>query len=153
MQKVDVINVMARSSPFDKPLMVQCLKQKGYVVAVIVVGKNDVPTLKEVDIGLSMGIQGTEVAKESTDFVIFATLFQLTKNVATLVINFVAAASAGEVPLTAVQLLWVNLIMDTMATLALVTDKPAKELMERPLVGLTVITNIIRRNLLPQASF
>ncbi|CAN6678540.1 unnamed protein product [Malus baccata var. baccata] len=128
MQKVDVINVMAKSSPFDKLLIVQCLKQKGYVVAVTVVGKNDVPTLKEVDIGLSMGIQGTEVAKNSSDFVILDDKF------ATL-------------------LLWVNLIMDTMVALALVTDKPTKELMERPLMGSTVITNIIRRNLLPQASF
>ncbi|CAN6543208.1 unnamed protein product [Malus baccata var. baccata] len=141
MQKVDVINVMARSSPFDKLLMVQCLKQKGYVVVVTVVGQNDVPILKEVDIGLSMGIQGTEVAKESSDFVILDDKF------ATL------RASAGEVPLTVVQLLWMNLIMDTMAAQALITDKPAKELIERPLVGPTVITNIVWRNLLPQASF
>ncbi|KAM1316709.1 hypothetical protein TB2_019738 [Malus domestica] len=155
MQKVDVINVMARSSPFDKLLMVHCLKQKGYVVAVTVVGKNDVPTFKEVDIGVLMGIQGTEVANESSDFVIlddkFATL--LTIDVAIIVINFVAATSADEVPLIAFQLLWVNLIVDTMAALVFVTDKPAKELMERPLVGPMVITNIIWRNLLPQASF
>ncbi|KAB2599716.1 calcium-transporting ATPase 13 [Pyrus ussuriensis x Pyrus communis] len=178
MQKVDGIHVMARSSPFDKLLMVQCLKQKGNVVAVTGDGTNDAPALKEADIGLSMGIQGTEVAKESSDIVIlddnFATLvtvlrwgrgvyaniqkfvqFQLTINVATLVVNFVAAASAGEVPLTAVQLLWVNLIMDTMAALALATDKPTKELMEKPPVGQTdpVITNIMWRNLLPQALF
>ncbi|RXH73578.1 hypothetical protein DVH24_016400 [Malus domestica] len=130
MQKVNVINVMARSSTFDKLLMVQCLKQKGYVVVVTVVGKNDVPTLKEVDIGLSMGIQSTEVAKESSDFVILDDKF------ATL------RASAGEVPLIVVQLLWMNLIMDTMAAQALITDKPAKEIIERPLVGPTVITNI-----------
>ncbi|XP_068332190.1 putative calcium-transporting ATPase 13, plasma membrane-type [Pyrus communis] len=178
MQKVDGIHVMARSSPFDKLLMVKCLKQKGNVVAVTGDGTNDAPALKEADIGLSMGIQGTEVAKESSDIVIlddnFATLvtvlrwgrgvyaniqkfvqFQLTINVATLVVNFVAAASAGEVPLTAVQLLWVNLIMDTMAALALATDKPTKELMEKPPVGQTdpVITNIMWRNLLPQALF
>ncbi|BFG13971.1 hypothetical protein CerSpe_002450 [Prunus speciosa] len=178
MQKVDEICVMARSSPFDKLLMVQCLKQKGHVVAVTGDGTNDAPALKEANIGLSMGIQGTEVAKESSDIVIlddnFATLvtvlrwgrgvyaniqkfvqFQLTINVATLVINFVAAASAGEVPLTAVQLLWVNLIMDTMAALALATDKPTKELMERPPVGRTepVITCIMWRNILSQALF
>ncbi|XP_070667419.1 putative calcium-transporting ATPase 13, plasma membrane-type [Malus domestica] len=158
--------------------MVQCLKQKGNVVAVTGDGTNDAPALKEADIGLSMGIQGTEVAKESSDIVIlddnFATLvtvlrwgrgvyaniqkfvqFQLTINVATLVVNFVTAASAGEVPLTAVQLLWVNLIMDTMAALALATDKPTKELMEKPPVGQTdpVITNIVWRNLLTQALF
>ncbi|KAL6208664.1 hypothetical protein ACLB2K_019611 [Fragaria x ananassa] len=65
MQKVDKIRVMARSSPFDKFLMVQCLKQKGHVVAVTGDGTNDAPALKEADIGLSMGIQGTEFQGES----------------------------------------------------------------------------------------
>lgn len=178
MEKVEKIRVMARSSPFDKLLMVQCLKQKGHVVAVTGDGTNDAPALKEADIGLSMGIQGTEVAKESSDIVIlddnFASVatvlkwgrcvynniqkfiqFQLTVNVAALVINFVAAVSAGEVPLTAVQLLWVNLIMDTLGALALATEKPTKELMDRPPVGRTepLITNIMWRNLLPQALY
>ncbi|KAL5542065.1 hypothetical protein UlMin_009775 [Ulmus minor] len=178
MEKVDKICVMARSSPFDKLLMVQCLKQKGHVVAVTGDGTNDAPALKEADIGLSMGIQGTEVAKESSDIVIlddnFASVatvlkwgrcvysniqkfiqFQLTVNVAALVINFVAAISAGEVPLTAVQLLWVNLIMDTLGALALATEKPTNELMENPPVGRTepLITNIMWRNLLSQAFY
>lgn len=178
MEKVDKICVMARSSPFDKLLMVQCLKQKGHVVAVTGDGTNDAPALKEADIGLSMGIQGTEVAKESSDIVIlddnFASVatvlrwgrcvytniqkfiqFQLTVNVAALVINFVAAVSAGELPLTAVQLLWVNLIMDTLGALALATEKPTKELMDKPPVGRTepLITNIMWRNLLAQAFY
>ncbi|KAL9410698.1 hypothetical protein AB3S75_044468 [Citrus x aurantiifolia] len=178
MEKVDKICVMARSSPFDKLLMVQCLKQKGHVVAVTGDGTNDAPALKEADIGLSMGIQGTEVAKESSDIVIlddnFASVatvlrwgrcvytniqkfiqFQLTVNVAALVINFVAAVSAGEIPLTAVQLLWVNLIMDTLGALALATEKPTKELMDKPPVGRTepLITNIMWRNLLAQAFY
>ncbi|KAJ4722549.1 Calcium-transporting ATPase [Melia azedarach] len=178
MEKVDKICVMARSSPFDKLLMVQCLKQKGHVVAVTGDGTNDAPALKEADIGLSMGIQGTEVAKESSDIVIlddnFASVatvlrwgrcvytniqkfiqFQLTVNVAALVINFVAAVSAGEVPLTAVQLLWVNLIMDTLGALALATEQPTKELMDKPPVGRTepLITNIMWRNLLAQAFY
>ncbi|XWS31515.1 hypothetical protein CRYUN_Cryun23aG0082900 [Craigia yunnanensis] len=178
MEKVDKIRVMARSSPFDKLLMVQCLKQKGHVVAVTGDGTNDAPALKEADIGLSMGIQGTEVAKESSDIVILddnfssvATVlrwgrcvynniqkfiqFQLTVNVAALVINFIAAVSAGEVPLTAVQLLWVNLIMDTLGALALATDRPTKELMQKPPVGRTgpLITNIMWRNLLAQALY
>ncbi|KAI4369666.1 hypothetical protein MLD38_018083 [Melastoma candidum] len=137
LERAEKIRVMARSSPFDKLLMVQCLKQMGHVVAVTGDGTNDAPALKEADIGLSMGIQGTEVAKESSDVVIlddnFATVttvlrwgrcvytniqkflqFQLTVNIAALVINFVAAVSSGSVPLTAVQLLWVNLIMDTL---------------------------------------
>ncbi|XP_015888099.3 putative calcium-transporting ATPase 13, plasma membrane-type [Ziziphus jujuba] len=178
MQKVDKICVMARSSPFDKLLMVQCLRQKGHVVAVTGDGTNDAPALKEADIGLSMGIEGTEVAKESSDIVIlddnFASLatvlrwgrcvynniqkfiqFQLTVNVSALVINFVAAISAGEVPLTAVQLLWVNLIMDTLGALALATEQPTKELMENPPVGRSqpLITNTMWRNLLAQALY
>ncbi|GKV48376.1 hypothetical protein SLEP1_g55200 [Rubroshorea leprosula] len=178
MEKVQKICVMARSSPFDKLLMVQCLKQKGHVVAVTGDGTNDAPALKEADIGLSMGIQGTEVAKESSDIVIlddnFASVatvlkwgrcvytniqkfiqFQLTVNVAALVINFVAAVSAGEVPLTAVQLLWVNLIMDSLGALALATEKPTKELMKKPPVGRIepLITNIMWRNLLAQAFY
>ncbi|XP_031098445.1 putative calcium-transporting ATPase 13, plasma membrane-type [Ipomoea triloba] len=178
MARVENIRVMARSSPFDKLLMVQCLKKKGHVVAVTGDGTNDAPALKEADIGLSMGIQGTEVAKESSDIVIlddnFASVatvlmwgrcvynniqkfiqFQLTVNVAALMINFVAAVSAGEVPLSAVQLLWVNLIMDTLGALALATEKPTKELMDRPPVGRTepLITNIMWRNLLAQALY
>ncbi|KAL1808490.1 hypothetical protein DCAR_0727954 [Daucus carota subsp. sativus] len=178
MEKVDKICVMARSSPFDKLLMVQCLKQKGHVVAVTGDGTNDAPALKEADIGLSMGIQGTEVAKESSDIVIlddnFASVatvlkwgrcvynniqkfiqFQLTVNVAALVINFVAAISAGEVPLTAVQLLWVNLIMDTLGALALATEQPTAELMDKRPVGRTepLISNIMWRNLIAQALY
>ncbi|CAH1417734.1 unnamed protein product [Lactuca virosa] len=178
MEKVDNIKVMARSSPFDKLLMVQCLKKKGHVVAVTGDGTNDAPALKEADIGLSMGIQGTEVAKESSDIVIldddFASVavvlrwgrcvynniqkfiqFQLTVNVAALVINFVAAVSAGDVPLTAVQLLWVNLIMDTLGALALATERPTKELMHNPPVGRVapLITNVMWRNLLAQAMY
>ncbi|KAG6471342.1 calcium-transporting ATPase 7, plasma membrane-type-like [Zingiber officinale] len=178
LKKVDQICVMARSSPFDKLLMVQCLKQKGQVVAVTGDGTNDAPALKEADVGLAMGIQGTEVAKESSDIVImddnFDTVvtvmrwgrcvynniqkflqFQLTVNVAALVINFVSAVATGAVPLTTVQLLWVNLIMDTMGALALATDTPTRELMEKPPVGRTapLITSVMWRNLLAQALF
>ncbi|KAL2548634.1 putative calcium-transporting ATPase 13 [Forsythia ovata] len=69
MEKVDKICVMARSSPLDKIFIVQCLKKKGHVVAVTGDGTNDAPALKEADIGISMGIQGMEVAKESLDIV------------------------------------------------------------------------------------
>jgi Ca2+-transporting ATPase len=162
----------------DKLVLVQCLKQKGHVVAVTGDGTNDAPALKEADVGLSMGIQGTEVAKESSDIVImndnFDTVvtatrwgrcvfnniqkfiqFQLTVNVAALIINFVSALTSGKMPLTTVQLLWVNLIMDTMGALALATDKPTKTLMRRPPIGRTapLISNAMWRNLAAQAAF
>ncbi|KAL2501704.1 putative calcium-transporting ATPase 13 [Forsythia ovata] len=70
MEKVDKIYVMARLSPLDKLLMAQCLKKKGHVVTITSDGTNDAPVLNEADIGLSMRIQGTEVAKESSDIVI-----------------------------------------------------------------------------------
>ncbi|CBI34171.3 unnamed protein product, partial [Vitis vinifera] len=141
-------------------------------------GTNDAPALKEADIGLSMGIQGTEVAKESSDIVIlddnFTSVvtvlrwgrcvynniqkfiqFQLTVNVAALVINFVAAVSSGDVPLTAVQLLWVNLIMDTLGALALATERPTNDLLKKSPVGRTkpLISNVMWRNLIAQALY
>ncbi|KAI3839370.1 hypothetical protein MKX03_032652 [Papaver bracteatum] len=161
METVDRISVMARASPFDKLLMVQCLKQKGHVVAVTGDGTNDAPALKEADVGITMGIQGTGFAKESSDIVIsddnFATVITVTTNIAALVINFIAAASAGEVsvPLTTVQLLRINLIMDILGALAMATDMPTDELMKKPPVGRDqpLITNVMWRNLAAQALY
>ncbi|KAL4642234.1 hypothetical protein ACB092_02G001500 [Castanea dentata] len=158
MERVDKICVMARSSPFNKLLMVECLKQKGHVVVITGDGINDAPELKEADVGLSMGIQGTEVAKKSSNIVIlddnFASIstkfiqFQLSVNVAALVINFVAAVSAGKVSLTAIQLLWVNLIMDTLGALALATEKPTEELMTKPLITNIIVTEKVNDTLI-----
>ncbi|ONK69554.1 uncharacterized protein A4U43_C05F24190 [Asparagus officinalis] len=172
------ISVMGRSSPNDKLLLVQSLRRKGHVVAVTGDGTNDAPALHEADIGLAMGIAGTEVAKESSDIIIlddnFASIvkvvrwgrsvyaniqkfiqFQLTVNVAALVINVVAAISSGDVPLNAVQLLWINLIMDSLGALALATEPPTDKLMKRPPVGRRepLVTNIMWRNLFVQALF
>ncbi|GMI78134.1 autoinhibited Ca(2+)-ATPase 9 [Hibiscus trionum] len=177
-QMAKKITVMGRSSPNDKLLLVQALRKGGDVVAVTGDGTNDAPALHEADIGLSMGIQGTEVAKESSDIIIlddnFASVvkvvrwgrsvyaniqkfiqFQLTVNVAALVINVVAAISSGDVPLNSVQLLWVNLIMDTLGALALATEPPTDNLMHRSPVGRRepLITNIMWRNLLIQALY
>ncbi|XP_042400097.1 calcium-transporting ATPase 5, plasma membrane-type-like [Zingiber officinale] len=174
----DKICVMGRSSPNDKLLLVQALRKKGHVVAVTGDGTNDAPALHEADIGLSMGIQGTEVAKESSDIIIlddnFASVvkvvrwgrsvyaniqkfiqFQLTVNIAALIINVVAAVSTGDVPLNAVQLLWVNLIMDTLGALALATEPPTNELMKRSPVGRRepLVTNIMWRNIIVQALY
>ncbi|KAM0905601.1 hypothetical protein ACQ4PT_017279 [Festuca glaucescens] len=175
---VDKITVMGRSSPNDKLLLVQALKRKGHVVAVTGDGTNDAPALHEADIGLSMGISGTEVAKESSDIIIldddftsvvkvvrwgrsvYANIqkfiqFQLTVNVAALVINVIAAVSSGDVPLNAVELLWVNLIMDTLGALALATEPPTDNLMKRQPVGRRepLVTNIMWRNLFVQAIY
>jgi Ca2+-transporting ATPase len=148
------------------------------VVGVTGDGTNDAPALKEADIGLSMGIQGTEVAKESSDIIImddnFVSVvkvvrwgrsvylniqkfiqFQLTVNVAALTINFIAAMSEGDVPLTAVQLLWVNLIMDTLGALALATERPTDSLLDRPPISVRdpLISNVMWRNILSQAGY
>ncbi|CAI5499993.1 unnamed protein product [Closterium sp. Naga37s-1] len=177
-QVIPTIDVMARSSPTDKHLLVKMLRQMGEVVAVTGDGTNDAPALHEADIGLSMGLSGTEVAKESSDIVIlddnftsivkvvrwgrsvFANIqkfiqFQLTVNIAALVINFISACTDGHVPLNAVQLLWVNLIMDTLGALALATEPPTDELLEQKPVGrkAPLITNIMWRNIFIQSVY
>eukprot|EP00271_Cylindrocystis_brebissonii_P015527 TRINITY_DN38446_c0_g1_i1.p1 TRINITY_DN38446_c0_g1~~TRINITY_DN38446_c0_g1_i1.p1 ORF type:complete len:1112 (-),score=207.67 TRINITY_DN38446_c0_g1_i1:149-3484(-) len=169
---IPTIDVLARSSPTDKHTLVKMLRQMGEVVAVTGDGTNDAPALHEADIGLAMGISGTEVAKESSDIIIlddnFASIvkvvrwgrsvyaniqkflqFQLTVNVVALVTNFVAACSGGDVPLTAVQLLWVNLIMDTLGALALATEAPTDSLLDQAPVGRRspLISNVMWRNL------
>jgi P-type Ca2+ transporter type 2C len=149
------LRVLARSIPSDKHRLVNLLKSAGHVVAVTGDGTNDAPALKAADVGFSMGLSGTEVAKEASDIVIlddnFASIvrailwgrsifenirkflqFQLTVNVVALTTAFLAAVFGFGIPLNAVQLLWVNLIMDTLAALALATEPPSKRLFEQP---------------------
>ncbi|CAN6450237.1 unnamed protein product [Victoria cruziana] len=173
------IQVMARSSPLDKHTLVTNLRSVfDEVVAVTGDGTNDAPALHEADIGLAMGIAGTEVAKESADVIIlddnFSTIvtvakwgrsvyiniqkfvqFQLTVNVVALGVNFTSACLTGNAPLTAVQLLWVNMIMDTLGALALATEPPNDELMKRPPVGRkgNFISNVMWRNIIGQAVY
>ncbi|KAK1268674.1 Calcium-transporting ATPase 1, plasma membrane-type [Acorus gramineus] len=173
------IQVMARSSPLDKHTLVKHLRTIfGDVVAVTGDGTNDAPALHEADIGLAMGIAGTEVAKESADVIIlddnFSTIatvakwgrsvyiniqkfvqFQLTVNVVALIVNFSSACLTGDAPLTAVQLLWVNMIMDTLGALALATEPPQDDLMERAPVGRkgNFISNVMWRNIMGQAFY
>ncbi|KAF7806693.1 calcium-transporting ATPase 10, plasma membrane-type-like isoform X1 [Senna tora] len=172
---VEKISVMGRSSPNDKLLLVQALRRKGHVVAVTGDGTNDAPALHEADIGLAMGIQGSEVAKESSDIIImddnFATVvkvmrwgrsvyantqkfmqFQLTVNVVAITIEAFSACFDGLLPLNAVQLLWINLIMDTLGALALATEPPLDDLMNRPPVPPRepLITDIMWRNMVIQ---
>ncbi|XP_010679631.2 calcium-transporting ATPase 2, plasma membrane-type [Beta vulgaris subsp. vulgaris] len=173
------IQVMARSSPLDKHTLVKHLRTTfNEVVAVTGDGTNDAPALHEADIGLAMGIAGTEVAKESADVIIlddnFSTIvtvakwgrsvyiniqkfvqFQLTVNVVALLVNFFSACWTGSAPLTAVQLLWVNMIMDTLGALALATEPPNDELMKRTPVGRqgNFISNVMWRNILGQSFY
>ncbi|KAI6082093.1 calcium-translocating P-type ATPase [Hypoxylon rubiginosum] len=150
------LRVLARSSPEDKRILVRRLKDLGETVAVTGDGTNDAPALKLADVGFSMGITGTEVAKEASAIILmddnFTSIvkalkwgravndavkrflqFQLTVNVTAVVLTFVTAVSSSDEGsvLTAVQLLWVNLIMDTLAALALATDPPQDSCLDR----------------------
>ncbi|XP_066357326.1 probable calcium-transporting ATPase 9, plasma membrane-type [Miscanthus floridulus] len=173
------IQVMARSLPLDKHTLVTNLRGMfKEVVAVTGDGTNDAPALHEADIGLAMGIAGTEVAKESADVIVlddnFTTIinvarwgravyiniqkfvqFQLTVNIVALVINFVSACITGSAPLTAVQLLWVNMIMDTLGALALATEPPNDDMMKRPPIGRgeSFITKVMWRNIMGQSLY
>ncbi|KAL2329306.1 hypothetical protein Fmac_022733 [Flemingia macrophylla] len=173
------IQVMARSLPLDKHTLVTNLRNVfNEVVAVTGDGTNDAPALHEADIGLAMGIAGTEVAKENADVIVlddnFTTIvnvtrwgravyiniqkfvqFQLTVNVVALMLNFVSACVSGSAPLTAVQMLWVNMIMDTLGALALATEPPHDGLMKRPPIGKNAkfITRIMWRNIIGQSIY
>ena len=150
------LHVLARSSPEDKRILVKRLKDMGDIVAVTGDGTNDAPALKMADVGFSMGIAGTEVAKEASAIILmddnFASIvkalkwgravndavkkflqFQLTVNITAVILTFVTAVSnqSESSVLTAVQLLWVNLIMDTLAALALATDPPSDSVLDR----------------------
>lgn len=150
------LQVLARSSPEDKRILVKRLKHLGETVAVTGDGTNDAPALKGADVGFSMGIAGTEVAKEASAIILmddnFASIvkammwgravndavkkflqFQITVNITAVILTFVTAVYSSEEQsaLTAVQLLWVNLIMDTMAALALATDPPTRSILDR----------------------
>lgn len=169
------LKVLARSSPEDKRILVHTLRQLGEVVAVTGDGTNDAPALKLADVGFSMGIAGTEVAREASDIILMTDdftdivqaikwgrtvstsikkfiQFQITVNITAVVLTFVSAvaSSEGHSVLTAVQLLWVNLIMDTLAALALATDKPDDLLLNRkpngrntPLISISMWKMII----------
>lgn len=154
------LKVLARSSPEDKRILVKTLRDAGEVVAVTGDGTNDAPALKLADVGFSMGIAGTEVAREASDIILmtddFSDIvqaikwgrtvatsikkfiqFQITVNITACVLTFVSAVASSENKsvLTAVQLLWVNLIMDTLAALALATDKPDESFLRKKPAG------------------
>ncbi|KAH9945065.1 calcium-translocating P-type ATPase [Epithele typhae] len=156
LEVVPRLQVLARSSPEDKKLLVDTLRELDEIVGVTGDGTNDGPALKHADVGFSMGIAGTEVAKEASDIILmddnFASIvkaimwgrcvndavrkflqFQISTNITAVIITFVSAVASvqEESVLSAVQLLWINIIMDTFAALALATDPATPALLDR----------------------
>lgn len=151
LDRVMDIKIIARARPMDKKRLVEALRKKGQVVAVTGDGTNDAPALKAAHVGLSMG-DGTSVAKEASDITIIDNsfssigravmwgrslyrniqrfiLFQLTVNVVACLTVFAGAVLGTESPLTVTQMLWVNLIMDTFAAMALASLPPSEKVM------------------------
>nr|XP_053634797.1 plasma membrane calcium-transporting ATPase 2-like isoform X2 [Cherax quadricarinatus] len=177
------LRVLARSSPTDKYTLVRGIIESKInanreVVAVTGDGTNDGPALKMADVGFAMGIAGTDVAKEASDIILtddnFTSIvkavmwgrnvydsiakflqFQLTVNVVAVIVAFVGACAINDSPLKAVQMLWVNLIMDTLASLALATEAPTPDLLQRKPYGRTkpLISRTMMKNILGQAVY
>ena len=147
------LRVMARSQPIHKYALVLGLKEMDKIVAVTGDGTNDAPALSKSDVGFSM-FDGTDIAKEASDIVIldnnFSSLviaiiygrniydnirkflqFQLTVNFCACLLVFICACVGNETPLTTIQMLWINLIMDSLGSLALATEPPYEELLNR----------------------
>ncbi len=183
------LKTLARAEPLDKLRLVNLHKKQNLVVAVTGDGTNDAPALKAADVGLSMGLSGTEVAKEASDIVLlddnFASImkavhwgrtlyeniqkfiqFQLTINFSALMTAFLSpflniflepvfGITLLEIPLTVVQLLWINLIMDTLAVLALCLEPPSEDTMQRKPVGRSepFITRVMWENILGMGTY
>ncbi len=154
LDRVGDLKIMARARPLDKQRLVRLLQQKGEVVAVTGDGTNDAPALNFANVGLSMGT-GTSVAKDASDITLLDdsftsiasavmwgrslyrniqrfVLFQLTINFAAIIVVFFGSLFGTEMPLTVVQILWVNIIMDTFAALAMASLPPNPAVMNEP---------------------
>lgn len=165
------MKVLARSSPEDKYILVTGIQDSGGVVAVTGDGTNDAPALTKADVGFAMGITGTDVAKGASDIILlddnFSSIvvalkygrnvydnvrkflqFQLTVNFVAMGIVFLGAVITKKAPLNAVQMLWVNLIMDTFAALALATEPPPPGILDRQPYkkDAPIITGVMARN-------
>ncbi|KHN78491.1 Plasma membrane calcium-transporting ATPase 3 [Toxocara canis] len=177
------LRVLARAQPSDKYVLVKGIidsktSKNREVVAVTGDGTNDAPALKKADVGFAMGIAGTDVAKEASDIILtddnFTSIvkavmwgrnvydsiakflqFQLTVNVVAVTIAFIGACAINDSPLRAVQMLWVNLIMDTLASLALATEMPTDDLLNRKPYGRTksLISRTMVKNIVGHALF
>ena len=171
LERVMDLKIMSRARPTDKQRLVQLLQKCGAVVAVTGDGTNDAPALNHAQVGLSMGT-GTSVAKEASDITLlddsFNSIgtavmwgrslykniqrfiaFQLTINVVALAIVLLGAIMGTEIPLTVTQMLWINLIMDTFAAMALASIPPSESVMrEKPRKSTDfIITPAMYRNI------
>ena len=172
LERVKDLKVMSRARPTDKQRLVSLLQQQGEVVAVTGDGTNDAPALNRAHVGLSLG-SGTSVAKQASDITLIDdsfksivqavmwgrslykniqrfVFFQLIVNVAALLLVLCGGFIGTEMPLTITQILWVNLIMDTLAAMALASLPPSREVMEeKPRASdAFIITNAMKRGIL-----
>jgi calcium-translocating P-type ATPase len=172
------LRVLARSSPEDKYTLVTGIQDSAGVVAVTGDGTNDAPALTKADVGFAMGIAGTDVAQGACDIILlddnFSTIitalrfgrnvydnvrkflqFQLTVNVVAMFIVFFGSVILKDSPLNAVQMLWVNLIMDTFAALALATEPPAFDILTRQPYAkdAAIVTEVMWRNVFGHAIY
>ena len=172
------LKVIARASPEDKFILVFGLKELGNIVAVTGDGTNDAPALRQAHVGFAMGIRGTDIAKDAADVVLlddsFSSIvtackygrniydcirkfvqFQLTTNVVAVFMTFLGGIILKDSPLNAIQMLWVNLIMDSFASLALATEDPTDALLDRKPYSrdASILTPMMLLNIISQSIF
>ncbi|KAL6200874.1 hypothetical protein ACLB2K_024589 [Fragaria x ananassa] len=177
MKMADKICVMGNSTPFDRLLLVQCLKEKGHVVAMVGVGTNDVPTLKEADVGIAIGTWSNGVARESSDIIIWDKnvsflvtsrcgrciyyniqkyiQLELTMNMAWLLIISTTTMCLGQSAIAAIKLVWANMVVTLLGGLALLLEPPTEELMKKAPIkrNESLISKPMWRNIVSQALY
>ncbi|XAR53863.1 Calcium-transporting ATPase [Bertholletia excelsa] len=178
MKMVDKICVLGNSLPSDKLLLVQCLRQKGHVVAVVGGRTDETPALKEADVAITTGNRSTKAARESSSLFVFDNSshfiiavircgrgiyeniqkfiqLELTATIAWFLINSIISACFGDAPITTIQLSWVWLVVAALGGLALLTEPPKENLMKKPPVKQTdfFVTRTMWRNIILQALY
>jgi Ca2+-transporting ATPase len=180
-ERKDVVNeirVMGNSLPSDKLLLVRCLKQQGHIVAFVGVRTDDAPSLKEADVGIVTGTGSSELVNGSSELIILDgnlgilvwilkqgrciygnihkyIQVEVTITISGLLISTVTTIFFGYAPMTAIQMIWVNLVVAVLGGLALLTEPPSQKLMEKPPIRPTepFITKDMWRNIIIQASY